>query len=254
MLKSERQEAILRLTNERHTLSVRTAARLLDISEMTVRRDFDELAAEGSVVRVRGGATAAAAGRGLALSREQTRTERQLLNREAKQKVGARAAELVSEGDTVFLGSGTTVEAMAAALPDMRLRVVTNSLPILSILEDRTEMELLLLGGLYRPKTGALIGPLAQETLSRMGTTCAFVGVNGIFEDKAYASNMDACALQCMALSAANKRYLLADAAKFERRDFYSFYSLDDLTAIVSEEDLAPDARQGAEQFCPIIV
>ncbi len=253
MLKSERQDALVRLTDEHRNLSVRAAARLLDISEMTVRRDLDELAEAGRLVRVRGGATSAAPAHGLTLSRERTRTERQLLHREAKREIGARAATLVSEGDTVFLGSGTTVEAMAANLPDLTLRVVTNSLPIFAVLEERSGMELFLLGGLYRPGTGALMGPLAEETLSRMGVTKAFVGVNGIHEDKAYASNMDACALQRVALDAADERYLLADASKFDRRDFYSFYSLDGLTAVVSEGDLPEAVRTATEQYTAVL-
>lgn len=253
MLKSERQDAIVRLTDEHRTLSVRAAARLLDASEMTVRRDMDELAEAGRLVRVRGGATTVSPTHGLTVSRERTRTERQLLHMEAKALVGERAAALVEEGDTVFLGSGTTVEAMAAKLPDMRVRVVTNSLPIFSVLEGRLEIELFLLGGLYRPSTGALGGPLAEETLTHMGVTSAFVGVNGIFEDKAYASNMDACALQRAALDAADRRYLLADTSKFDRRDFYSFYSLDGITAIVSDPDLDEQQRQTAEQFTTVL-
>ena len=69
MLKSERQDALVRLTDEHRNLSVRAAARLLDISEMTVRRDLDELAEAGRLVRVRGGATSAAPAHGLTLSR-----------------------------------------------------------------------------------------------------------------------------------------------------------------------------------------
>ena len=159
----------------------------------------------------------------------------------------------MDEGDTLFLGNGTTVEAMAAELPDCRLRIVTNSLPIFSTLDERADIELFLLGGLYRPGTGALVGPIAEEALANMGLAKAFVGVNGIHENKAFASNMEACALQRAALEAADRRYLLADASKFDRRDFFSFYDLDDLTAIVSDPGLADEARASAEQYTTVL-
>lgn len=253
MLKSERQDALARLTDELRTLTVRDAAERLDISEMTVRRDFDELAEQGRVRRVRGGARTCSQGRSLTISREFTRTEKQLLHVEEKRAIGRAAAELVDEGDTLFLGNGTTVEAMAAELPDCRLRIVTNSLPIFSTLDERADIELFLLGGLYRPGTGALVGPIAEEALANMGLAKAFVGVNGIHENKAFASNMEACALQRAALEAADRRYLLADASKFDRRDFFSFYDLDDLTAIVSDPGLADEARASAEQYTTVL-
>lgn len=253
MLKSERQDALARLTDELRTLTVRDAAERLGISEMTVRRDFDELAEQGRVKRVRGGARTCSAKRGLTISREFSRTEKQLLHPNSKRAIGRAAAALVAEGDTIFLANGTTAEAMAGELPDVRLRIVTNSLPVFATLEERSNIELFLLGGLFRPGTGALVGPMAEETLSNMGLAKAFVGVNGINEGKAYASNMEACALQRAALESADERYLLADGSKFGRRDFFSFFDLEDVSAIVTDGGLPEELRGDAEQHTRLI-
>ena len=71
--------------------------------------------------------------------------------------------ELIEEGSTIFLGTGTTVEQMASMLPAFRLRIVTNSLSVFNLLEAREDCDLCLVGGMYRRRTAAFVGPTAEE-------------------------------------------------------------------------------------------
>ena len=90
---------------------------------------------------------------------------------EEKLQIARRSVELIEEGSTIFLGTGTTVEQMASMLPACRLRIVTNSLSVFNLLEAREDCELCLVGGMYRRRT-AFVGPTAEDTLrARWGST-----------------------------------------------------------------------------------
>ena len=90
--------------------------------------------------------------------------------------------ELIEEGSTIFLGTGTTVEQMASMLPAFRLRIVTNSLSVFNLLEAREDCDLCLVGGMYRRRTAAFVGPTAEDTLRALGIDAAFIGANGILD------------------------------------------------------------------------
>jgi DeoR family fructose operon transcriptional repressor len=124
-MKSVRQAQICQIIEERGSVTVTELDSLLDVSEATIRRDLDALAAEGSVIRTHGGAMMATS-----LGRERPLHEREAVRREAKEAIAKEAASMVSAGDTVFLGSGTTVSAMTkhlALIPS--LTIISNSPP-----------------------------------------------------------------------------------------------------------------------------
>ncbi len=252
MLKAERQEQIIQRLAEHGTESVGAIARALDVSEMTVRRDLEDLAERGMVERVYGGARMPGALRdsftsgGIPLLREYTHTEKRRLHVEAKRAVALRAVQLIEEGDTVFLGAGTTAELMAGSLPDVALRVVTNSLAVFNLLEASRIYELYLVGGLYRPETGCFVGTMAEEAVAPLGIDCAFIGANGISSGSLFTSDMDEGRLQRLVLDTARRRYAVCDASKLGRRDFYAFYPLSKLTALICDDAPADVAEQTA--------
>lgn len=121
------------------------------------------------------------------------------------------------------MGPGTTVEQMASILPAFRLRIVTNSLSVFNLLEAREDCDLCLVGGMYRRRTAAFVGPMAEDTLRALGIDAAYIGANGILDGDVSTSNMEEGRIQQLALSKADSRYLIADSSKIGKRDFYTF-------------------------------
>ena len=150
----ERQKQILSLLSKQGQLSVSEIVEQFSISEATARRDLEALASQGKAQRVHGGVIAA----------EQAPPELPILQREGEQveeksSIGRTAAELVADGETVFLGSGTTVLEAAKHLRDHKnLMVITNSLPVLNALAGIKDITVVSLGGQLRESELSFIG------------------------------------------------------------------------------------------------
>ena len=111
---------------------------------------------------------------------ELSHTEKKLHTKEKEYIAKNAAAHINQEDDTIFLGSGTTIELMTRYIKPSSLRIVTNSLPVFNLLSEIKRFELYLIGGLYREKTGAFVGSIANEAVQKIGIKKAFVGVNGL--------------------------------------------------------------------------
>ena len=116
MLKPERQNAIVTLVTKLDFASVKQISEQLDVSEMTIRRDLEELAEVGRLTRVHGGARSIAGLHGTVARREYTTSEKHQQHAIEKEQIAQTAARLVQDGDTVFLGAGTTCEALRVLL------------------------------------------------------------------------------------------------------------------------------------------
>lgn len=254
MIKAERQDHIKRIVEEHGSASVHDIASRLEVSEMTVRRDLIEMSDAGELERVHGGARRAGGKRSSMLRHEYSHTEKRGRHAEEKQAIAERAARLIEPDSTVFLGAGTTVEAMVPLLPACHLRVVTNSLSVFNMLAAKEAYELCLIGGAYRPRTAAFVGPLAEEAIEKLGLDMAFIGANGIFEGNAFTSNADEGRFQKLAFDKADVRYLLADASKVGRRDFYAFYHLIELDALICDKRVTGGDQASIEDLIEILV
>ncbi len=146
MIKAERQDKVRQLLEEQGTVSVKEISDALGVSDMTIRRDLEELASLGEIERVHGGARSAQ-GRPHAMLRHG------LSHSEKRTKHARKSCRLravlwsLSRKARPSCGTGTTVEQMASMLPAFRLRIVTNSLSVFNLLEAREDCDLCLVGG-----------------------------------------------------------------------------------------------------------
>lgn len=171
MIKAERQDRVRQLLEEQGTVSVKEISDALGVSDMTIRRDLEELASLGEIERVHGGARSAQGRPHAMLRHEYSHSEKRTKHAEEKLQIARRAVELIEEGSTIFLGTGTTVEQMASMLPACRLRIVTNSLSVFNLLEAREDCDLCLVGGMYRRRTAALWGRRPRIPCVRWAST-----------------------------------------------------------------------------------
>ena len=244
MIKAERQDKIKQLLDERGSAAVKDIAANLGVSEMTVRRDLEEMSSLGEIVRVHGGARTNGSPRQSMLRREYSHNE----------KRSKHAARLIEPDSTIFLGASTTVEQMIPYLPACHLRIVTNSLSVFNLVEGRPDCDLCLVGGTYRARTGAFVGPLAEDFISKIGLDAAFIGANGVFEAQTSTSNIEEGKFQQLAFEQADARYLLVDASKIGKRDFFNFYSLEDLDAVVCDASLEEGQRESIEEYTTLLL
>ena len=130
---------------------------------------------------------------------------------------------------------------------------MANSLSAFSLLEAREDCELCPVGGMYRRRTAAFVGPMAEDTLRALGIDTAFIGANGILDGDVSTSNMDEGRIQQLAFSKADARYLIADFSRMGRRDFYTFCRLDSPDAVVCEPGIAAEDRAAIEEHAQVI-
>lgn len=251
MLKQEKLDRILETVNTKGTITVKDIMTSLDISDMTARRYLQELADKDLLVRVHGGAEKLRIGS--LLSNERSNVEKQALQIAEKQEIAKFAGHLVEERETIFIGPGTTLEYFARELPIDNIRVVTNSLPVFLILNERKLTDLILIGGNYREITGAFVGTLTLQDLSSLQFSKAFVSCNGIKEHAIATFSEEEGEVQKIALQNANKKYLLADHSKFDKFDFYTFYNISEIDTVISDSKLSDKTLKSLAKETQII-
>ena len=251
MLKQEKLDRILETVNTKGTITVKDIMTSLDISDMTARRYLQELADKDLLVRFHGGAEKLRTGS--LLSNERSNVEKQALQIAEKQEIAKFAGHLVEERETIFIGPGTTLEYFARELPIDNIRVVTNSLPVFLILNERKLTDLILIGGNYREITGAFVGTLTLQDLSSLQFSKAFVSCNGIKEHAIATFSEEEGEVQKIALQNANKKYLLADHSKFDKFDFYTFYNISEIDTVISDSKLSDKTLKSLAKETQII-
>jgi DeoR/GlpR family transcriptional regulator of sugar metabolism len=210
---AQRHAEVLRLVGTRRAMKTSELAVELGVSEMTIRRDLDELAEAGLIRRVRGGALQA--GR----HRAEPPFEQSRMDRAAeKERVGIAAARLVQPGDTAILDVGTTTLQLARQLHSREgLTVVTNNLAVYEELLVDEAIDIVMLGGLVRRNYRSLVGFLTEDSLTGIRADLAFIGISGISADlRLFDTTVEEIPAKRMILRAAKCTVLLADGAKFD--------------------------------------
>ena len=252
-MKSERQQVILDLLQQRQKVTVKMIADTLRVSDMTVRRDLAEMAEDGLVVRVHGGAQLPRSARGSSLLRVRSHEEKKLRSVEQKRAAARAAAKIIQPGDTIFLGGGTTLELMCDYLPKADIRVVTNSMPVLNLLADNPHVELFLVGGTLRQDTRVFTTPYGSRAFYGMSTSKAFVSATGVFGNEVFGSHPDVGVLLGDACARANESYLVLDADKVGVRDFCSFTTLDHIAAAFINPEASAEAVEALEAYTTVV-
>jgi DeoR family transcriptional regulator of aga operon len=172
----ERQEQILTFIQMNHRVSVEQLCESFAISMATARRDLDTLARGGKIQRIHGGAIALRDA-----PPEPPLAMRAGEQAEEKTRIGILAASLIRPGETIFLGSGTTVQQIAYGLRARpNVTVITNSLLVINALSGADNISLIALGGVLRPSEMSFIGHITEQALSELRADKVFLGIRAI--------------------------------------------------------------------------
>ncbi|NJQ18436.1 DeoR/GlpR transcriptional regulator [Pantoea sp. LS15] len=177
MLTSQRKQLIIEKLETEGQVQSKALSIFFDVSEDTIRRDLRELAAEGRLQRVHGGALPSS-------SAIAPFAERQFVKMDAKKKVAQKGAQLISSGQVVIIDGGTTTAELITFLPpDLHITVVTHSPSIALGLVTHPAVEVILIGGRLYKHSIVAVGAGAIEGIENIHADLFFMGVTGIHPD-----------------------------------------------------------------------
>lgn len=239
MITEERQAYILDVISRKNIVKLRDLISNLDASESTIRRDLDELESKGLLKRVHGGAV----GVSNKFTPDYSMDERQSEHIEAKKAIANYCADLVTDGDFVYLDSGTTTAEIIPLLRGKNITVVTNGIVNAQKLLENN-INTYILGGKIKPSTTAIIGEQAMKELKGYRFNYAFVGANGISYKSAITTpdTSEAC-IKELAISLAKYSYIVADSSKFDKVSFAKICDFSDVTIITNKLEDDVDER-----------
>jgi DeoR family transcriptional regulator of aga operon len=249
LLNEERRRAILEVLNREGRVLVLDLARRFETSQVTIRKDLEDLHAHGLIHRTHGGALPAREG---ALE-DPTLREKEKLHRKEKLRIAEAAARLVQEGQVVILDSGTTTTAIARALRHFQnLTIVTNAVNIAAELSG-TAVEVILTGGTLRKNSFSLVGPIAEETLHRLNADLLFLGVDGFDVHYGLSTpNLLEAKVNRVMVGVAKRTVAACDSSKFGRRSLSLIVPPQALHQVISDRgapksDIAALKKAGIE-------
>ncbi|EOX7387256.1 DeoR/GlpR family DNA-binding transcription regulator [Enterobacter quasiroggenkampii] len=236
MLTSQRKQLILEKLGAEGQVQSKALSILFDVSEDTIRRDLRELAAEGRLQRVHGGALPSS-------SAIAPFAERQSVKMDAKKRVARTGAQLISSGQVVIVDGGTTTSELITFFPpDLRITVVTHSPSIALGLVDHPSIEVILIGGRLYKHSIVAVGAAAIEGIENIHADLFFMGVTGIHPDAGLTTGdfEEACIKRAFSGRAA-ETVILASPEKINTASSFVIGDVSSVNTIVVEDGTDKD-------------
>jgi len=248
----DRRNEIVRMVNTNGRAKVEELSRHFNVSTVTIRNDLNYLEERGLIHRAYGGA----------LTRKEvafdpTLIEKAKLHAEEKKRIGARAAEMVFDGDSIILDSGTTTIEIAKGLRDRRdLTVMTNAINIATELAGLPGVTVMLTGGTLREKSFSLVGPNAELALKAFYFDKLFLGVDGLDAESGLTTpNVLEARLNRVMIEMSRETIVVVDSSKFGRRSLSLIAPLDGIHSIITDSGISGEYRDIlAERHIKVIV
>lgn len=242
MITEERRALILKKLSENRYVQVSDLAGEFDVSTVTIRRDLDAMEESGLCVRKRGGAIRI--NPGVTLEMPYNIKQHEMVSE--KERIARKALDLVEDGDTFILDSGSTTYALALLLNSkVNLTVVTNDLKIAGKLAENPKIKLICTGGVARSSVYSLEGATTENFINNIKVDKTFLGADAIHQDGAiYNVNMEEVAIKHAMIKAADRTILLADSSKFNKSGFVKICNLQDLNVIISDKGISKETQE----------
>jgi DeoR family transcriptional regulator, fructose operon transcriptional repressor len=221
-------------------LSHSELCRQLDISESTVRRDLEFLEQQGHVKRTHGGAVCMR----YAPQQPLAFAERQDSMTHEKESIARAIAGEIEDGQTVILDGGTTTLAVAVALQGRHISVVTNSVPIASLLSADIATEVTLIGGYLYPRTGVALGDTAMSQLALLRASVVVMSSASLGDEGVFNTNQMMVDVERQMMQVAERTILAVDHTKFELHGLVKLCEIKQIGMIVTDGGASPKHRK----------
>jgi len=233
---NERHQHILEKLKKDSKVNILELIEEMGVSGVTIRKDLKLLEDKHLMYRIRGGGSINNPYAG-----DRPIYEKELINAEEKKRIARAAIDLIADTDSIMIGSGTTVFEVARALyPPKHLTVITPALRVGLELSNRSNVEVLQLGGLIRPNSSSVMGDYAMSMLNDISCGIFFLGVDGIDLNFGMSiSNLTEAALNQKMIETAQTVVVLADSTKFDRRGLGRICGLEQVHYIVTDRNVS---------------
>jgi DeoR/GlpR family transcriptional regulator of sugar metabolism len=240
MLSEERRTKIVHLIRQNGKVRVKDLSKEFKISEVTIRNDLKELESRGLVQRAHGGALPPDT-----IIVEPSLHERIRSHAEEKKRIGAAAVELIEDGDSIILDSGSTTLEIAKRLKGKRnIKVITNGVYIAMELLGVQGVQLILLGGLLRENSFSVVGHFAESMLEHLSADKLFIAADGCDMDFGLSTpNLEESQVNQVMVRIARQKILVADSSKFGRRSLSRIVSLLEMDKVITDRALSDKFR-----------
>ena len=248
MIPAERRARIVELLQERRAVRVSLLSEALGVSEMTIRRDLERLEQEGLLSRMHGGAI---------LKRRMIEEPLYVTNvrahSEEKRRIAQAAAAMIKPGETVFLSSGTTAaQVLGHVDPQIKARIVTHNLGAVSSAQ-RSSLDVVLLGGSYRPRSNTLAGALPIEIVGHFHASRFILGADALsLEEGVTTPSISLAGVErAMMRQTRGEVVVLADSSKFGVVGDVVICTLDQVDAVIIDDGVDDDVREEIARLGP---
>lgn len=235
IFQEERLEKILSILEKENRLVTKDLPEKLNTTAVTIRKDLAILEKGGLLKRTHGGALKTKKlYHGLALN------EKEKINIEEKKRIVKKAVELISDGDTIILDSGSTTSLLAKEIKNLHgITVITNAINIASELLQ-SDIEVILIGGSLLKETSSSVGPLADDALRKVSADKLFIGVDGIdFKVGLTTPNILEANTSRVMMDISIEVILLVDSSKFGRRSLGVISKVKDIDRMITTKHLS---------------
>jgi DeoR family transcriptional regulator of aga operon len=232
----ERRDSIIQIIQKNGKVRVDTLSDKFDVSSVTIRNDLDFLEKKGIVHRTHGGALLRKS-----VYEDPSLEEKQQLYRKEKQRIGEKAVELIKNGDSILLDSGTTAMEIAQRLNGKKnLTIMTNAINLALKLGSMESMSVMLTGGLLRKESFSLVGPEAEATISNYYFDKLFLGVDGLDINFGLTTpNPMEAQLNRIMVERAQQVIAVTDSSKFGRHSFSYICDVDVISTLITDTNIS---------------
>jgi DeoR/GlpR family transcriptional regulator of sugar metabolism len=243
-LQIEKQKEILDYVNENKKASVKELSESTGLSEVTIRKYLLMLANKGLLIKTHGGVISKKS----ALNYEVPYSEKETVNTEEKERIGAAAAKLIADGDVILIDSGSTTLQIARAIKNQDITVITNDIKIAYELSPKSNVKLFVTGGMLRNNVFTLVGSDAESYLRRLHVNKTFLGADAIHLDSHVTNNaMEDAEIKKLMIQAAEQVILVSDHSKFNKKCFLDICSFNDIDIVITDQ-ITPEYRKAFTQ------
>jgi len=248
MIPVERRQQILNYLLQNGVAKSSSLMELFDSSEATIRRDLEWLERHGMIEKTHGGAILIQH-----MQKEAIYSASASIHQQEKKWIARAAVQLIEDGDMVFINNGTTTTEVLIAIQqqtDLRdITVVTNNVSAVMAVQD-AEFKIILLGGLFRPRSTSIVGNFATNNLRQIYANKAILGVDGIANRVGCTSPIaeEAEISRLMIDQCLGKTILVADHSKWGVIAQYRIAGLDDLDTFICDNALAQEALDSLKE------
>lgn len=235
---NERQNKILTLLAKEKKMEVAALSQLLGVSQVTIRKDLDQLENRGLVVRNHGFAR---------LNDSDDINQRLAMHYDIKQKIAGAACQLIENGETVMVESGSCCALLALEIAKTKkdVTIITNSAFIGEYIRKSGDCKIVLLGGQYQREAQVMVGPMTRKCAELFFVDKLFIGIDGFMAESGFTGNdFMRCEVVRDMAKQANTVIVVSDSSKFSQKGTVRLLTMSEVSYVFTDDEILPEHEQ----------